>query len=243
MSDAYVQATGALRILSVEDEPDTLAGPLDSLDLAGHQIERAEDLITARQFLTDEPFDLLLVDQRLGGSGELLEAGSRLVTWLKEGELGELNRKIEFLFVTGSDQWVDEDEMRALQGYEGLLIKVSPITQRLLATSEAIARRKTASAADDVVRADPAQNQLLDRVLLRIVGQTGDDIVAVVPSWDLHEVVRFPVGLLPRELHDGSELEGRRLFGWMNLRARDAAEIEFRDLEIAPEPSEDDEFS
>jgi len=65
---------GALRLLSIEDEADKIAGSLDSLRLEGHEIVSEAEASAARARLEDEDFDVLILDQRLadddqGGAG------------------------------------------------------------------------------------------------------------------------------------------------------------------------------
>jgi len=121
-----------VRILSVEDEPQTLDGPLAVLEFAGHTVTRVENVEQAHECLKTEKFDLLIVDQRVPRDGHLqYEGGSTLVYELKRGELGELNRGAAFLFVTGSRAWVGEDGMAALDGFMGIELKGGDLSVQL----------------------------------------------------------------------------------------------------------------
>jgi CheY-like chemotaxis protein len=143
-----------LRILSVEDEPGTLEGPLSSLELDGHTVERAEDVETAEERLRSKQFDVVLVDQRLPHAGRIdYDGGSKLVARLKTGELGGINRETPFLFVTGSRAWIpDAAGVLNLTGYLGVIEKGSDLTPRLRATLPPVARHDAGRRAEVIGR-------------------------------------------------------------------------------------------
>lgn len=121
-----------MRILSLEDEPQTLDGPLAVLEFDGHRVTRVENVEQAQACLRKDAFDLLIVDQRVPRDGRLQdEGGSALVYELKRGELGELNRRAAFLFVTGSRAWVGEEGVAALEGFMGIELKGGDLSRQL----------------------------------------------------------------------------------------------------------------
>jgi CheY-like chemotaxis protein len=232
-----------LRILSVEDERSTVDGLLDTLNLDGHDIQLAEDVAAAQERLSTQEYDLLIADQRLGPP-PFFEAGVDLVCALKEGAFGELNRNVPFVFVTGSEEWVERGAVEGLGGYRGILLKGGALTPKVRETCWAIlnARKQAAGNArygGDMVREKPAHE--LDRVLVRIISFDDKFVEALIPSWDLNRTVLFPVGLVPDELVGAiGGLAGRRVFGWMDLSAVEPRDVILHDLHVAPAPDEDD---
>lgn len=129
-----MKAQRGLRILSLEDEPRTLAGPLAVLEYEGHSVTRVENVESAQDQMRNKPFDFLIIDQRVPRAGRLQnEGGSTLVRELKRGDLGELNQNAAFVFVTGSRAWVAEAELASLKGYMGVELKGSDLSRRLRA--------------------------------------------------------------------------------------------------------------
>ena len=121
-----------LRILSLEDEPETIEGSLSYLELSGHAVTRVESIERAEEELRGRAFDLVIVDQRLPrGDRPDYEGGSSLILELKGGGLGELNQSAAFVFVTASQAWIQEDEVSALDGYMGIEVKGGDLSRHL----------------------------------------------------------------------------------------------------------------
>jgi len=98
-----------LKVLWADDDPDDLAGERRHLRYRGHSVEISEDFESTATLLTREEFDVLILDQRMPWEGRTaIHAGSSLLLQLRDGKLGELNRDIQFVFVTASPDWVDE---------------------------------------------------------------------------------------------------------------------------------------
>jgi CheY-like chemotaxis protein len=224
-------AVATLRILSVEDEPETIAGNLDQLELDGHFVARVETIDEAEESLAGHEFNFLILDQRAPWHGRFdFNGGSTLVRRLKEGAYGERNRDVAFVFVVGSVDWVNEAEVSALEGFRRIERKGGPLTPILREHIEGVrsqlGRRQVAGEISD-----------LRRVLIRVVGVgpgTPEPVVqTIIPSWSPDEVVSLPLSLFAVE--DGSEdkLVEKRFFGWINLGAPDAAFLAPRDFEEA----------
>lgn len=82
------------------------------------------------------------------------------------------------------------------------------------------------------------------RALIRVVDVTQESsetvVDAIVPQWNPNKGVRFPVTLLPRELH--SEVApGIRLLADVNIGARKAEELFFGNFDLAPEPAREND--
>jgi hypothetical protein len=217
-----------MNVLSVEDEIETIRGPLDTLVFDGCAVQWSDDTSTAELLLRTTSFDFLILDQRVTRSDGQVdhEAGSSLAIKLKTGVLGEKNMDIPFVFVTGSHEWVDEREMIKLSGYRGVLLKASDVTTKL-----------RSYCAEVLQLTDP--NAYTDRVLVRVDRVDIDAIDVIVPSWSLREEFRVATDALPTEW-EACDLTGARLFARMNLSAEDPSEVELARWEIAPQPEASD---
>jgi CheY-like chemotaxis protein len=106
------KAAQPLKVLWADDDPDDLAGERRHLHHRGHSVETSEDFESTAACLTQHEFDVLILDQRMPWEGRTeFNAGSSLLLQLRDGEFGERNRDISFLFVTASPDWVDECEV------------------------------------------------------------------------------------------------------------------------------------
>ena len=81
------------------------------------------------------------------------------------------------------------------------------------------------------------------RVLLRITNienQSDERVVdVIIPGWNPYRGVRFPVSLIPAELHE-KLAPGVRLFARVNIGAARSDDLYFREFELAAEPDDDD---
>ncbi len=81
------------------------------------------------------------------------------------------------------------------------------------------------------------------RVLLRITNityESNEQVVdAIIPSWNPHWAVRFPVSLIPPDLHGMLAID-IAFFAQVNIGAEKSDDLYFREFELAPEPDDDD---
>jgi two-component system CheB/CheR fusion protein len=119
--------TRPLRILLVDDDPDSLAVLSKLLARAGHEVRAARTAIAALGILADAPFDLLISDIALPGmDGCALMRVARV----QYGILG--------IAITGFDGQADSERCRAA-GFAHVLVK--PIAfDAILAVIDRLAR-------------------------------------------------------------------------------------------------------
>lgn len=113
-------AVEALRILWVDDDSDWVDGFGGELrEEGGHVVRLVGSIREAERHLMNHAFDLLILDQKIGSADT---GGTTLVGLLKEGAFGELNQHAQFLFFTGSDEWVKtaDVDVEALDGFLGI---------------------------------------------------------------------------------------------------------------------------
>lgn len=222
-----------LRICSLEDEPEAIAGPLSSLTFHGHQIARCRDLPSAKKVLSEREIDMFLVDEHISGDPD---AGTSLIAELKAGALGERNITVAFGFVTGSRSWVDEEQIAGYSGYLGILVKGDGLASKLEDWTRVVQ-----------IGLDGAQDGLpqLRRIpiFLEQVEYAGEEpmnVILSIPAWDVSTTVPFPVSKLPLSMQDRLPQQVERWFiARVSLYEADPQAIVIRDWEIQ-EPLRDD---
>jgi response regulator RpfG family c-di-GMP phosphodiesterase len=221
-------ANPSMNVLSVEDQIDTIRGPLDTLAFDGCAVKWSDNVGEAENLLQRDSFDFLILDQRVTRPNGVIdhEAGSSLAIKLKAGELGPKNVDVPFVFVTGSHEWVEESEMVKLPGYRGVLVKASDVTTKL-----------RTYCAEVLQLTDPSA--FTDRVLVRVVRVDSDGIHVIVPSWSLEAEIRVAAEDLPPDVVP-AQLEGARLFARMDLSVENANQVRLDRWEQA-EPLEEDD--
>jgi hypothetical protein len=71
----------------------------------------------------------------------------------------------------------------------------------------------------------------------------GDKVVdAVVVSWNPHLIIQLPIALFPRDLQEKLDRDVR-LLAKVNIAAKEAKDLIFEDVELAPEPKINDRFA
>lgn len=216
-----------LRILSIEDDPQTVKGTVQALRNDGHIVRVATDAEHAQDSLKSFLYDLLLVDERLPG-----DAGSTLVARLKSGYFGPENVHVAFVFITANPDWPPRRRLAKLEGYCDIKRKGSGLTPRVREVVQEVRCMAPAS-----------QPGRLRRVIGRVQGyrEDGKAVELIVPSWRTSVPVVVARNRLPgaRYLSD-LELLGHHFFAWMNLDASGSAEIEITNFE-REESAGDDE--
>ncbi len=80
-------------------------------------------------------------------------------------------------------------------------------------------------------------------MLLRITNVTDESnekvVDAIIPSWNPRWAVRFPVSLIPSDLHDKLAPD-IAFFAQVNIGAEKSEDLYFREFELVPEPVDDD---
>lgn len=225
-----------LRICSFEDEPETIAGPLNSLGFHGHEIERCEDRSSARRMLSEREFDIFLADEHVGGDRD---AGTSLIAQLKMGELGPRNVSVAFGFITGSRSWVDEKRISGYSGYLGILVKGDGITSRLEDWTKAV----RSGIGED---GDLPQLRRIPLFLENIeyTDEEPMNVILSIPAWDLKRTVPYPIAQLPIPMQDRLDRQVERWFiARVSLYELDPGEIVIKDWEIQEPLGDDDGFA
>jgi hypothetical protein len=221
-----------LTIFSLEDEPDTIAGSLDSLEFAGHRIEQRPDLSSARKYLAEHDADLVLLDERVAGHDD---GGSTLIAELKGGNLGPRNVDVAFAFVTANSAWVDQDAMSRLPGYLGLRVKGADLTRALEEWIEDLRRLRRSP------RPPPPRRVPLRVAEVQRQGNDASHLLLSVPAWNAHEQIAYPVKSLPQFMRADVEVLADSWFiARMNLHEPDPSRIVISDWE-PQEPLDDDD--
>lgn len=123
-----MDANAEMRVLWVDDEPDTVEGVRATLEFEGHEVVLVEHLDGATERLRGERFDVVIVDEILGNTLDPSDLGSSLIEKLKAGHMGTLNAEIPFMFVTGNSSWVDLAAVEPLDGFLGVAHKAGELT-------------------------------------------------------------------------------------------------------------------
>jgi CheY-like chemotaxis protein len=98
------------KILSIEDQPDTICGTMMILQRRGYEIDYALTLEEARAKLREENYELIVVDILMpehNGGKPVHGGGVLLLEQLKEGKLGDLNKTVPFVVATAQAAFVD----------------------------------------------------------------------------------------------------------------------------------------
>ncbi len=133
------------KILVVEDEPAIREMAVFMLQQEGFEVREAEDALTARARLADDPPDLILMDWMLPGS-----SGIELTRELKADPL---TRDIPVIILTARGE--EDDKVRGLEcGAEDYVTK--PFSPReLVARIRVILRRLAPHVSDEIVEEGP----------------------------------------------------------------------------------------
>jgi CheY-like chemotaxis protein len=215
------------RVCSVEDNPDSVLGTLESLRIEGILIDTAESHQHAVEMLQTRKYNLVVIDQQLWGDNE---GGTRLIAALKRGEMGDLNTGTPFVFLTGSREWVTEaeDDVVGLPGWlDEIVLKGSALTPRILDVIRRLGWR-TAS----------VSQQELFRVPALISKVETDGVYVLVPARDPDQEVYVSWDRWSDEALEDLDLiaEGRWVIIRMNILETDEDNVFCTDLEPGPEP-------
>lgn len=111
-----------LRVLSLEDFPDSIADVVGSLRDAGSLVEQAGTFEGAVELVYRNAYDLILVDARVPRKGQLqVEAGPEFLRLLGSTP----NAATPFLVLTSFPHEIDVSNLRNLPGFLALLNKAS----------------------------------------------------------------------------------------------------------------------
>lgn len=220
-------------VLWVDDTPDVSRGAAMRLEVKTYPgvyrfVETYED---AKAALLGTRYTCIVLDLKLpisGASRENLvaEAGGNLITQLKQGAFGELNRSVAFVVHTGMTGYVDR-RLAKLPGYRGAFQKVDdvdPMLQQVI----------------DVVTDDAAPAARLWRTPARAVSARDRELRVVVDSWDSETEIPVPVSALPKEVLEAALTTGFPVHMILsaNLAATDAADLNMSNFTFAQVPSD-----
>lgn len=195
---------------------------------------REKHLEGARECLRSKDFDLLFVDQRLKDqNGEQRHGGTELIAELKSGELGPLNREVLFVFVTGSETWIEKGKVDNVPGYLGIEVKGRDLGRQL--------RKRVTEVAEILAEGDDGLTlRRAPLVIVAVEGGPNPLVRSIVPAWDTECEVCLPLSAFPEEERTNPEaLLERWFFARINFSEPNPEKLVVRDLEAAEMPDED----
>jgi CheY-like chemotaxis protein len=229
------------RILSLEDQVETIDGTLTKLRRLGWAVVREFDFEGGETSLRGERFDLLLVDQRLPRGGQIdWGAGTDLMARLKSGGLGSANADTPFVFVTAVPEHVHklvvEENVAALPGYLGVEPKGGDLTPRVTRIADQVLASES-----PLVKSHDVYDALVEARQIETRGSRQFARVTI-PAWRPEHEVAIDFDTLPEAVQ--YELESSSfpvfLICTLNLAARTPQELDLRDFEIAPAAGADE---
>lgn len=185
------------RVLSVEDEPETIDGQLDMLEDGGCVVDRTNTRNIAEDRLRQRTYRVIVLDQRFGRNVINFHEGTELIEDVKAGRFGAGNAAAYFVFITAYRDDVDEQRLRELPGFLGVLSKGSGVTRRLRALVHEVA---PLTFGDDMPRAAFPVLLEIDEL---VVDSDGERIArGRVPAWDPRRVVEIDTLILPPAVNE-----------------------------------------
>lgn len=219
---------GGKLILSIDDVGDSVAFARGALRRHHVGLAEAESTEKAERMLSETKFDFIIADARLPVRGQLdFAAGPDLLTRLRRGDLGELNRETKCMLLTSYPDEVLGEEF-ATTNYLGLLSKAD-LTPEIL--GEFI----------DVDMSDPnlvGPDEVLDRQLVTVTKpyDPSDSFVTFhfADAEGLAAIHNLPITELPPEISFLYRNRSRpfRLYGTINLASDASINDRIRNLEL-----------
>jgi CheY-like chemotaxis protein len=221
MSDKDAVELRSHRVLSIEDEVDTISEVSGAIRDYGLVVVDADRLEVARERILEQEYDLLIVDSRMQDEGRLVARGG--VTFLrdlKEHRLGAMNVDAPFVILTAYVHEVDQSLLVDLPGYRGLLSKMnSGVLQDMSHCTgweliKGNGRSRNSYRMDDLLVATGPPDS---RNRLRLY----------VPAWDGGEWIEVQFASLPSEIRQEISFGDYPCYVWaeVNLAARDQSEV------------------
>jgi CheY-like chemotaxis protein len=223
-----------VKILVVEDMPETTQATADALAGDGHTILEARSVEAARELLDAERVDCVLLDQYLpisvGGREAAAEEVFSLAKDISEG--GFDANKVPLYFI-----WVTAHEVPSLRseipGCLGAVPKEGNTTEEV--------ERRFSSAIEGFFDAVPP-DAIRDQVLLEVQRDAGGGLRVCVPAWR-EEDFAMPLDQLPKWVARALDASGGIVYlrARANLRAERPGQLDLGHHRLVPEIEIDEE--
>ena len=207
-----------MRILLIEDEPETVRFVRKGLEEAGHVVDHAGDGKEGLLLAIDADHDALVVDRMLPGLDGLsivrsLRAAGRTAPVLVLSALGEVDDRVEGLRAGGDDYLVKPFAFAELSARIEALARRrgdgdgTPATRLVVADLEMDLLARTVRRAGRAVELQPREFRLLEH-LMRHAGQVVTRTMLLEAVWDYHfdpqtNVIDVHVSRLRRKIDRG----------------------------------------
>ena len=210
-----------MRILLIEDDPETSRFVRKGLEEAGHVVDHAADGRRGLLLALDADHDALVVDRMLPGLDGLsivrsLRAAGRDTPVLVLSALGEVDDRVEGLRAGGDDYLVKPFALAELSARLEALARrrsattvgdAAPVTRLAVADLEMDLLARTVKRAGQAVELKPREFRLLEH-LLRHAGQVVTRTMLLEAVWDYHfdpqtNVIDVHVSRLRRKIDRG----------------------------------------
>ena len=185
-----------MRILLVEDDPETTRFVRKGLEEAGHVVDHAGDGRQGLLLALDAEHDVLVVDRMLPGLDGLsivrsLRAADRRTPVLVLSALGEVDDRVEGLRAGGDDYLVKPFAFAELSARLEALARrrsgsgAAPVTRLVAADLEMDLLARTVKRAGRDIELKPREFRLLEH-LMRHAGQVVTRTMLLEAVWDYH---------------------------------------------------------
>ena len=188
-----------MRILLIEDDPETSRFIRKGLAEAGHVLDHAGDGKQGLLLALDAEHDVLVVDRMLPGLDGLsivrsLRAAGRDTPVLVLSALGEVDDRVEGLRAGGDDYLVKPFALAELSARLEALVRrrsggsdgvASPVTRLIVADLEMDLLARTVKRAGRAIDLKPREFRLLE-YLMRHAGQVVTRTMLLEAVWDYH---------------------------------------------------------
>ena len=207
-----------MRILIIEDDPETARFVRKGLEQAGHVVDHAGDGKEGLMLALDAGHDVIVVDRMLPGLDGLsivrsLRAADRPTPVLVLSALGEVDDRVEGLRAGGDDYLVKPFAFAELSARLEALARrrrggdAAPVTRLAVGDLEMDLLARTVARAGRVIELQPREFRLLEH-LMRHAGQVVTRTMLLEAVWDYHfdpqtNVIDVHVSRLRRKIDRG----------------------------------------
>ncbi len=187
-----------MRILIIEDDPETSRFVRKGLEEAGHVVDHAGDGRQGLLLGLDAEHDVVVVDRMLPGLDGLsivrsLRAANRSTPVLVLSALGEVDHRVEGLRAGGDDYLVKPFALAELSARLEALVRrrgtgtdpEAPVTRLTVADLEMDLLARTVKRGGCVIELKPREFRLLE-YLMRHAGQVVTRTMLLEAVWDYH---------------------------------------------------------
>ena len=211
---------GPMRVLLIEDDPETSRFVRKGLEEAGHVVDHAGDGKQGLLLALDAEHDAVVVDRMLPGLDGLsvvrsMRAANRSTPVLVLSALGEVDDRVEGLRAGGDDYLVKPFALAELSARLEALVRrratgadpEAPVTRLAVADLEMDLLARTVKRAGRAIELKPREFRLLE-YLMRHAGQVVTRTMLLEAVWDYHfdpqtNVIDVHVSRLRRKIdHD-----------------------------------------